>query len=162
MPRVSTAKPSRRRLLLASLSLVWACVQPAPDAAVLRPFRDEDTRVVRLLTEADRAAANDPRGAAESIRTVVLPVARANADACQHATLRHPLAQSLRSDLRSMLDERVVRLQRYADALAANDPAAQLRETRAQRDLERDMAALDARIAAAERIPPTRGCSRTP
>lgn len=144
------------------LALAWACVQPPPDVAAFGPLRDEDTRVVRLLAEVDRDSERDPVAAARTLRELVLPVARANAAACSAIHPQHPRARALGSDLCGLLDERVTRLGRYADALAARDTAALLRETRAQREMEEDLGRLEPRFAAAERAPATRGCSRSP
>ncbi len=159
---MTAPNPARRRLSLSVLALVWACVQPPPDVSPLAPVRTEDTRVVRLMAEVDRDADRDGHAAARTIREIVLPVARANARACVQIHPAHPVAQSLASDLRSLLDERVVRLERYATALDSGDLAARIREMRAQRELEDDMGRLERRFDAAGRMPATRGCSRSP
>lgn len=150
-----------RAVFFAAVTLALACVEPPPDVASLDPLRVEDTRVVALLREADRDAERDPRAAARNIREIVLPRARANAAAAASVNPRHPRARSLASDLRSLLDERVVRTERYADALDSGDLERHIREVRAQREMETDMDRLDARIEAAAREPPSRrGCSR--
>lgn len=159
---VSVHNRARRRLSLGVLALAWACVQPPPDVGPLEPVRTEDTRVIRLMSEVDRDADRDPHGAARTIRELVLPVARANARACAAIRPEHPTAKSLASDLRSLLDERVVRLERYAAALDSGDLSARLREMRAQREMEDDMGRLERRFDAAGRVPATRGCARTP
>ena len=153
---------ARRRHSLCALALAWACVQPPPDVGPLAPIRTEDTRVIRLMSEVDRDADRDAHAAARTIREIVLPVARANARACAQINLAHPAARALASDLRSLLDERVVRLERYAAALDSGDLAARIREMRAQREMEDDMGRLERRFDAAGRAPATRGCSRTP
>ncbi len=146
----------------ALLALAWGCLQPPPDVGGFTPVRAEDGRIIRLLTEVDRDSARDPRGAARTIRELVLPAARANASACAAVRPRHPRAQSLGSDLCSLLDERARRLERYASALDAGDLEAMLREVRAQREMERDRDRIESRFEAAERAPATRGCSRSP
>ncbi len=158
MPRV-------RRVFFASwvacAALVVACAQPPLDLAPMEPIRLEDARVIALLREIDRESQRDPRGAARSIRELCLPRARANVQASAALRPAHPRAQSLASDLRSVLDERVVRLERYAAALDSGDLEAMLRETRAQRALEDDVVRLERRFeAAAREPPPRRGCAR--
>lgn len=153
---------TRRQLSAVLLTLVaHACAEAPPDIAGLAPIRAEDTRVVALLREADRDAERDPRAAARTLRELVLPRARANARAAAEVRPTHVRAQALASDLHSLLDERCLRLERYADALARDDLELRLREVRAQRELEDDMGRLERRFEAIERAPPSRaGCSR--
>jgi hypothetical protein len=55
----------------------------------------------------------------------------------------------------------VLRLERYAAALDADDLEERLREVRAQRRLEDDVARFERRLEAAARAPPPRrGCAR--
>ncbi|MFO0604347.1 MAG: hypothetical protein U0324_14285 [Polyangiales bacterium] len=149
------------RRALAAASLALACAVAPPDLRALAPLRAEDARVINLLREADRDGERDPRGAARTLRELVLPRARANAAACGRTSVVHPRAQALASELCSLLDERALRVERYAAALDADDLAARLREVRAQRALEDDVARFENRFEAEERAPPPRrGCSR--
>lgn len=149
------------RRALAAASLALACAESPPDLRPLSPLRAEDGRLIALLREADRDGERDPRATARTLRELVLPRARANAAACGRVTVTHPRAQALASELCSLLDERVVRVERYAAALAADDLEARLREVRAQRAMEDDVVRMERRFEAEERAPPPRrGCSR--
>lgn len=149
------------RRALAAVSLALACAEAPPDLRPLSPLRAEDGRLIALLREADRDGERDPRATARTLRELVLPRARANAAACGRVTVTHPRAQALASELCSLLEERVVRVERYAAALAADDLEARLREVRAQRAMEDDVVRMEQRFEAEERAPPPRrGCSR--
>jgi len=161
---MNTVTPPRslrcaRRALLVLCVCAWGCLQPPPDVGGLVSVRQEDTRVVVLLREADRLMESDPHAAARMIRETALVRARANATAASALRPRHPRAEALADRLARLLDERVVRLERYADALDTNDPATLLREVRAQRALEDDLLRLETRLDAAAHEPATRGCA---
>ena len=151
---------ARRALLAACFAAAVCCIQPPPDVGGLQSVRQEDTRVVVLLREADRLTERDPRAAARMIRETALVRARANASAAGLMRPRHPRAEALAERLARLMDERVARLERYASALEADDTAVLLREVRAQRELEDDLLRLETRIEAASREPATRGCGR--
>ncbi len=149
------------RRALAAVSLALACAEAPPDLRALSPLRAEDGRLIALLREADRDGERDPAGHRAHPARAGAPAARANAAACGRVTVTHPRAQALASELCSLLDERVVRVERYAAALAADDLEARLREVRAQRAMEDDVVRMERRFEAEERAPPPRrGCSR--
>lgn len=149
------------RRALAAASLALACTETPPDLRALAPLRAEDVRVINLLREADRDGERDPPGTARTLREIILPRARANAAACARTRVEHPRAQALASELCSLLDERAVRIERYAETLARDDLAARLRELRAQREMEDDVVRLEARLEAEAKAPPRRrGCGR--
>jgi precorrin-2 methylase len=154
--------PLRRRWIGYLFVLGAACLQAPPDVASLGPVRDADTRAIRLLREADVVSAHDTRAAAQMLRNIVLPVTRSNERECAAVHPRHRNAIELASELCSLLEERTRRVERYAVALETDDVAGQLREVRAQREMENDFSELERKIARAAAQPASRGCARSP
>jgi precorrin-2 methylase len=154
--------PLRRRSIGYLFVLGAACLQAPPDVGSLGPVRDADTRAVILLREADVVSTRDTRAAAQMLRNVVLPLIRNNARECASLHPRHRRAIELTSELCSLLEERTRRVERYAVALETDDVAGQLREVRAQREMENDFSKLERKIVRAAEQPASRGCARSP